>query len=114
MRAGCRVTLTALGLWLAVAVPVSAEVTHPLDPLSPEEIAIAVKAIAATGRTTPTTRAAIVALAEPDKASILAWRKGDPIRRKAYLALRIDRETIEATVDLSSATVERWETVHGA
>jgi len=63
MIAASRTALAALGLGLAIAAPVFAEVTHPLDPLSPVEIDIAVKAIAATGRTTPTTHAAIVALA---------------------------------------------------
>jgi primary-amine oxidase len=106
----------ALGLWLGLATSVSvlAEVAHPLDPLSPEEIAIAITVLAATGRATPTTRAAVVALAEADKAAILAWRKGDPIHRKAYVALRVDGETVEATIDLGSGTVESWETVPGS
>lgn len=99
-----------LGFATAVA-PAPAAVSHPLDPLSPEEITAAVKAVAASGRTDRTTRAAIIALAEPDKAAIVAWRTGDPIPRKAYLALRIDARTVEATVDLATGTVEHWQRI---
>lgn len=87
---------------------------HPLDPLSPEEIRIAIASIAATGRATSATRAAIVALAEPEKTRVAAWRKGDPMVRKAYVALRLEGTTVEATVDLVSGTVETWELVPGA
>src|SRR5713101_2246056 len=59
----------ALGLCLGLTAvgSGSAAVTHPLDPLSAQEIETAVKAVAATGRTGRTARAAVIALAEPDK-----------------------------------------------
>ena len=106
----------AFGLWLGLAIAVAPPpaLSHPLDPLSPEEITTAVRAVSASGRADRTTRAAIIALAEPDKAAVLAWHKGDPISRKAYLALRIDGRTVEATVDLASGTVEHWQPIRGA
>ena len=116
MHPARHVVTVALGLCLGLTAvgSGSAAVTHPLDPLSAREIETAVKAVAATGRTGLTTRAAVIALAEPDKSAILAWHKGDPIRRKAYLAMRIDGETVEAMVDLAAARVERWEKIEGA
>jgi primary-amine oxidase len=116
MKRPLRTGWTPLTLCFAVLISAAAEaqVSHPLDPLSPEEIAIAISGIAATGRATPATRAAIVALAEPEKSKVLAWRKGDPLLRKAYVALRIDGTTVESTVDLSSGAVETWEVVQGA
>lgn len=106
-----------LGLCLAAgifAAPALAEVAHPLDPLSPEEIAIAIRAVAASGRATPTTRAAVVALAEPEKSVILAWRKGARMHRKAYVALRVDGTTVEVNVDLASGRIDSWKPVPGA
>ena len=70
----------ALALWTSA---VRAEASHPLDPLTAPEIVKTIAAIAASGKVDRTTRAAIVTLAEPAKTEVIAWRRGDPIPRRA-------------------------------
>ena len=96
------------------AVPVSAGQPHPLDPLSGQEIAKAVSVIAGSGKVTPTTRAAMITLKEPDKRQVTSWAAGDPADRRAFAVLEVDGETFEAVVDLASDTLESWAHLPGA
>ena len=97
--------------WRAAAL---AATPHPLDPLSAQEIAEAVAIIAAQGRTDRTTRAAVITLREPNKQQVLQWKPGDLVPRKAFAALRIKGETVEAVVDLDTRSLESWQPVPGA
>ena len=54
---------------------------HPLEPLSPEEIASAVTIVRASGKLGPKARFVTVVLHEPAKQVVLAYREGDPIER---------------------------------
>jgi len=84
---------------------------HPLDPLSAGEIAAAVAALRAAGDSDATTRFALIDLAEPDKAAVLAWRPGDPAPRRAFIVARQRRTVYEGIVDLARRRVERWRAV---
>jgi primary-amine oxidase len=78
-----------------------ATATHPLDPLTADEIRIATQATRGDSRLV---NAALpsVALLEPPKADVLAWRPGQaPARRARVQAMTADR-VYEAVVDLGS------------
>ncbi len=114
-------TALALGVSLAAftwSLAASAQELHPLDPLSAEEITNAVSVIADSGKVDRTTRAAIITLLEPDKAEVRKWQSASPVTspptRKAFTVLRVKGRTIEAIVDLSSKTLERWTVIPGA
>lgn len=114
-RRSCR-PLSCLGLLLLVAArttPIMAEQLHPLDPLTAQEITEAVSIIAASGKGNQGTRAAIITLKEPDKQQVLNWTAGEPIDRRAFAVLRMDGNTFEAVVDLSSKTLDSWTLVPG-
>jgi primary-amine oxidase len=87
-------------------------VTHPLEPLSGDEIAAAT-AILREGRgLTPTHRFVFVSLHEPTKAALAA---GPTPPREAHVVLyeRGTRATYEAVVSLTAGTVESWTPVEG-
>ncbi len=110
-------TLTLqIGLCLSLSAQVSSQevVTHPLDPLSADEIRLAVAALVESGRVTPEARAHIVALADPPKSEILGWQPGDPMRRRAFVVLRIRGRTYEAIVDPATQSVESWQHIENA
>src|SRR6476469_312165 len=70
-----------------ICVPRSSYVSrHPLDSLSTEEFTRTTAALRASGDLIPSRRFASIALDEPAKAAVLAWREGDPIvRRSPYV-----------------------------
>lgn len=83
-----------------VAAPTA---SHPLDRLSAAEILAARTLLQRTGLTTPTTRFAYLALEEPAKAEVLAFRPGDPMDRRVR-ALLLNVATGETTDVLASVT----------
>ncbi|TAZ84308.1 primary-amine oxidase [Rhizobium ruizarguesonis] len=85
-------------------------VTHPLDPLSLDEIASAVAILKDTQTLAPTFRFPITRLEEPTKADLAAHRLGDRLPRLAFiLAMDISNgETFEGIVDLTAGTVSSY------
>jgi primary-amine oxidase len=80
---------------------------HPLEPLTPAEIAAAVAVIRQDGRRTARFRFVTVSLNEPPKPVVLAHRPGAMFPREAFLVL-LDNATgrgYEAVVDLTAGTV---------
>lgn len=78
---------------------------HPLDPLSPAEIARAVAIVRASDQLPKGLRFVTVSLQEPAKSVLLEHAPGKPIPREAFLIL-LDNTSglaIEALVDLRSA-----------
>lgn len=88
----------------------SSLVLHPLEPLSVEEIKIAVATVRAD-RNLNKHRFPTVVLKEPPKEIVLNFTPGDPISREAFLIL-LDNETgktYEAVVNLGSSTITSWQ-----
>ena len=92
-----------------LAAPAAAS-EHPLEPLTSTETATAV-AVAKEAKSLPAgTLFLSVALKEPPKAEVLAWRLGAPFRREAALVV-FDRKTkslAEAVVDLKTKALTLW------
>jgi primary-amine oxidase len=87
---------------------------HPLDPLSSQEIGIAVAELRRAGYADAAMRFALIDLDEPEKDAVLAWRPGQEVARKAFVVARRDRAVYEAVIDLVARRVERWQAVLGA
>src|SRR5262249_25757789 len=88
---------------------------HPLDPLSQEEAALAVRILKDEKRLSAKSRLPHLGLHEPPKKEILAWKKNQPLDRMAF-AVVFDREanrTFEALVDLKTRKIVDWKEVFG-
>jgi primary-amine oxidase len=83
---------------------------HPLDALSPEEIATAVGIVRASGKLGSQARFVTVALHEPSKPLVLAYREGDRIEREAFAIIldNTDGSTYEAVVSISMGAIASW------
>ena len=80
---------------------------HPLDSLSAEEFRLTAEILRREGRVTDGWRFTSIELKEPDKATVKAWRPGQPVPRQSFAVLldRAENKTYEATVDLSGGSV---------
>ncbi|MGE5756904.1 MAG: primary-amine oxidase [Planctomycetaceae bacterium] len=89
---------------------------HPLDPLSKDEIATAVRVLKSRGEVGPGDRFPMIVLDEPPKDAVWGFKPGDPVRRRAF-AVVYDREAprlCEAVVDLGDRRLASWREVPGA
>ncbi|MCS6912948.1 MAG: primary-amine oxidase [Myxococcales bacterium] len=98
---------------LLLALPLAAQATptaHPLDPLSADEMRLAVEILRASGQLPDPAGFPVLALQEPPKEEVYRFRPGQPFRREA-LAVVLDRKasrTYEAVVDLRARRLLRW------
>jgi len=83
---------------------------HPLEPLAAEEFRRTVEVLRREQKVTDAWRFASIALVEPEKAQMKAWRPGDQIPRRALAVVwsREDNQTYEAVVDLDQDSVASW------
>src|SRR5262249_9634490 len=86
---------------------------HPLDGLSAKEHWAIYDAMLASGKTDTTTKYLYVALHEPPKAEVLAWKPGQPFRREGFVHLYQDGKGFEAIVDLNAKKLLSWREVPG-
>lgn len=104
-------------LLVALGVPRTAEAqTHPLDPLTPAEIAEIAAILQADGRVQASHQFPDISLREPPKTEVLAWRPGLPFRREA-MALVLDlpaNRLHEVLVDLRARRVLSWRHIPGS
>ncbi len=87
--------------------------THPLDPLTAEEIRIAAAVARKEQGLGDDARFVSITLGEPDKGAVLDYRQGDPIERQALMVI-LDRgsgDTYEAVVSVTDAVVSSWRRV---
>jgi primary-amine oxidase len=108
--------LAPLSLVLSLAIPgfaVAQVPKHPLDGLSLAEHWALYDVIRDSGRTDDKTRYGGVALHEPPKAEVLAWKPGTPFRREARAILMLGPRTAEATVDVAARKLLSWKEVPG-
>ncbi len=98
----------AAAVFLLAATAVAAP--HPLDPLSADEIRVAVQVMQADARLA---RAAfpMITVAEPPKAEVLAWTPGHAVARRARVVAMAGASVFEVVVDVTArrlvAVVER-------
>jgi primary-amine oxidase len=91
-------------------VSLQTRVTHPLDPLTAEEVG----AVAEIARRECPPEAALrfvsIDLCEPPKAEVLAWAEGDVHERRAMvvLHLRDERAVVQALVSVTHGSVVSW------
>ena len=83
---------------------------HPLDPLTGTEIEAATSILKRDRHLKDSARFVYVTLREPDKDTVLGYRKGQPIDREANIVLRerAERKTYEAIVSLTTGDVKLW------
>ena len=106
-----RAVLLLAALLLPAILGAATVSAHPLDALSAEEISATMRVLGAAGRADTATRFPLIALDEPDKEAVLAWRPGQPFARKALVIARHDRTVYQGLVDLAAGKLERWEAV---
>jgi primary-amine oxidase len=89
--------------------------SHPLEPLTKEEIATAMGVLQASGKVGAETRFPVIALQEPAKAEVLTYKRGTPIHRQAFIVVyeRATNTTAEAVVDCTHSAVVSWRKVPG-
>ena len=89
--------------------------SHPLDPLTPDEISQASAAVRAAHDLGPGMMFETVSLHEPDKSAVNDFRAGAPFPREAFVCAfdRTDGKVWEARVDLVTDKVVDWRHVPG-
>ncbi len=90
-------------------------IKHPLEPLTADEVKLAVALLKDHGKVTPTTRFVSVSLKEPEKAIVHAFTGAEPIRREAAAVL-FDNATnscYETTLSLTDRKLLTWTHIPG-
>lgn len=93
----------------------SPQISHPLEPLAPEEIAEAVRIVRTERQLAEHVRFVSVNLHEPAKEVVIRFRAGDTWSRESFIILldSQDGATYEAIVSLTSGHVISWRSVPG-
>jgi len=88
-------------------------ISHPLDPLTENEIKMAVTVVKKDKSLTEFARFPNISLQEPDKQTVLNFKKGDAISRQAFLVILEPRlnKTYEAIVDTKASKILSWQEV---
>lgn len=91
----------------------SPSISHPLDPLTENEIKMAVTVVKKDKSLTEFARFPNISLQEPDKQTVLNFKKGDAIVRQAFLVILEPRlnKTYEAIVDTKASKILSWQEV---
>ncbi len=100
----------------AVQDPDVAQATHPLEPLTADEVAEATRLLREAENLGPTARFVFVTLHEPSKADLMAWTPDDrPLPREAHIVVYVRGEgtTYEAIVSLTDRSVASWRPIEG-
>lgn len=105
----CFAMLLSLAVFPVVSFPQNQ--LHPLDPLRTEDYWTVYDVLQASGRLDSETHFASVLLHDPAKASVLAWKPGQPSSREADVILLRKGLTMEARVDIAAQKLESWKQV---
>jgi primary-amine oxidase len=81
---------------------------HPLDPLTFQEHFAVIEVLHAAGKVDAETRFTRIAVKEPDKAAVWAWKPGVKVPRAAEAVLRQGPAVFEAVVDLDARRLASW------
>ena len=106
--------LIVVVICLACSTPTYAA-GHPLEPITKEEVATAMKVLQANGKVGADIRFPVIALQEPSKADVLAYKAGTPIQREAFIVVyeRTTNDTFEAVVDCTHSVLVSWKKIPG-
>ncbi len=98
--------LLVLALLISPALAQDAEGPfHPMDALTNAEIKATVKLLTDAGDANNKTRYPAITLQEAPKDFIRSWKKGQPFNRSAFVVMRKNGDTYEATVDITNKKV---------
>ncbi|MBC8010637.1 MAG: hypothetical protein H7067_11140 [Burkholderiales bacterium] len=97
-------TLSLLGIWLTGSINAA---THPLDPLSSEEMERLKSVLTTEAQLPEGVIYSWVQLQEPPKEKVLAWKEGEPLPRSAFVVGISPKEKLshELIVDLDAGKV---------
>lgn len=111
LRSVCFAALLSAAVWAQ-----QANLPHPLDPLTKDEIAAAAQLCKAAPQFPSGGRFASILLHEPPKAEVLNFKPGDRFRRAAFAVIydRANNKTYEALADLNDQRVLSFKHVPGA
>jgi primary-amine oxidase len=92
-----------------------AEITHPLEMLTPDEVERAVAILRDSGRVGETALFASIVLHEPVKDALARWKPGDRVERRvrAVIVPGPGCDVVEAIVDVGAGVIEAWTEVSG-
>jgi primary-amine oxidase len=102
-----------LGLLCCPLLALAQTAQHPLDALRTEDYWTVYDVLQASGHVDEDTHYASVLLHEPAKESVLTWKPGQAVSRKADVILTRQGQTIEARVDIAAGKLESWKEVPG-
>ena len=90
-----------------------AEVTHPLEMLTGDEVKRAVAVLRDSGRLPEGALFASVVLHEPVKDVLAQWKPGDPVERRLRCVIVPGPEcgVVEAIVDVGAGVIEAWDEI---
>jgi primary-amine oxidase len=89
----------------------SAANSHPMDPLTTEELSAVTRTLAEENLVGSTDLYSLITLEEPPKEDVLKWKPGDPVSRLAFAIVKKGPETFEAIVDTIGGKVLSWKQV---
>ena len=100
---------------LVCAIPfcAGAQSAHPLDGLSAQEYQRVKEILKSTGKLSAALRFHTVALEEPEKSAVRAWKPGDPFPRRALAVVSEHGKSYEALVDLNAAKLISYKPISG-
>jgi len=103
----------SFALLAMVATPAAGQAAkHPLDGLTVDEYWAVNETLKASGHVDSKSRY-YVALHEPPKEEVLAWKPGQPFRREALVVVKQGPNTFEAVVDAKDRKLISWKEVKG-
>ena len=110
----CKLLLGVTALAVG-STTVRAGASHPLDPLSSQEILETVDVLRSAGKTTSESRYSLIKLQEPPKNEVLEFRPGAPFDRQSFAVIyeRAANKTFEGVVDLTKRTLLSWKNIPG-
>ncbi|MET3288639.1 UNVERIFIED_CONTAM: primary-amine oxidase [Brevibacillus sp. OAP136] len=86
-------------------------VSHPLDPLTADEMTAVHQILNDKGYASPDLRFYELRVEEPDKADVWKWKPGMTFPRKASFVVMKGRKVFEGVVDLDHKTVADWKEI---
>jgi primary-amine oxidase len=112
---GKAIPLCLLLCFPGIAAATDQPPTHPLDPLNKTELAATVQILRRAGKAHAQSRFTMVALQEPPKEEVLAFKAGKRFRREAFAVVyeRAGNKTFETVVDLHGNKVVSWKHIPG-